>query len=610
MIKKVFTIPLDTEECRKVSAAMENYHSLSEIAREATVYRIIQYMLADKPLLERYLTGMAGLITAQRRQISHRELMLNVFNTGRHLSCFDKDFQAVFTNVVDWERQIQQRVFIAENHIQVDIHSNVWKIYKRHGDTLRLNSLDFSLVRCNSLRYELKYYFRYMFELSGKADAPLFHGHVLALNALSEINPQINYFADITESDARAMLLLPEKTYGKKSAAPLSQSTVVLAMNGVKRVIEYLMSDMRDSAIKTPRPYMNPFASIIFHNIGDYTTPTPVIPEDIVEQLNRHSEELSSTHKLLFDIFFNTGLRLKEVFFLETDCIEASRYEGIYQLKFKPYKVLAARRRHGAGDYHRVMIPQPLADSINRHIIETMPLRTANGSVFIFLSQKPGADKALMTSRPFFQSIRNIIAKHDIRDENGELWHLTSKQFRKTIAVTLIENGATTTELAYWLGHMSKCTAAKYYAEVRKMKLAELNTKFFKEKFDLILSGEQLEKYTEEERKLLYIDFRLEQRRVELGYCLIKAADGRCPNRNSLYNCVNCKNLCTGKKYLPYWNELLTQQKTIVEGLLLAYFSNGIENYADFAEYKQESRLLEGYESIVAAINEGGVAND
>jgi hypothetical protein len=211
-----------------------------------------------------------------------------------------------------------------------------------------------------------------------------------------------------------------------------------------------------------------------------------------------------------------------------------------------------------------------------------------------------------MHTATFILKIRNIIAKYDIRDENGELWHFTSKQFRKTVAVTLIENGATTHELAYWLGHMSSETAAKYYAEVRKMKLAELNTRFFKEKFDLILSGEQLEEYTEEERRLLYIDFRLEQRRVELGYCLVKAVDGGCSNRNSLYNCVNCKNLCTGKKYLPYWDNLLAEQKSIVEGLLRAYHNGGIRNYTDFAEYKQESYLLQGYESIVVAIKEGG----
>jgi hypothetical protein len=253
------------------------------------------------------------------------------------------------------------------------------------------------------------------------------------------------------------------------------------------------------------------------------------------------------------------------------------------------------------------MIPQALADKIVCHINATAHLRAVNDSSYIFSSQRPGYTNAITGSGIFVKEIRHIITKYNIRDENGELWHLTIKQFRKTTAVILIENGATTEELAYWLGHLSVKTAAKYYAEVRKMKLNELNTKFFKEKFDLLISGEQLEVYTAEERRLLYIDFRLEQRRVELGYCLIKVADGRCSNRSSLYNCVNCKNLCTGKKYLPYWNELLAQQETILGRLVQAYRTDGIEDYADFAQYKQEIHLLKGYENIVSAIKEGGV---
>ena len=144
------------------------------------------------------------------------------------------------------------------------------------------------------------------------------------------------------------------------------------------------------------------------------------------------------------------------------------------------------------------------------------------------------------------------------------------------------------------------------------MKLAEFNTRFFREKFDLLLSAEQLEEFPEEERKLLYVDFRLEQRRVEFGFCLVKAADGHCTNRNSLYNCVNCRNLCTGKKYLPYWMELLEQQRFIVNNLIENYrrnSRNNIDGYESFMEYKQEFRLLQGYENIVNAIN-GGVSRE
>lgn len=208
--------------------------------------------------------------------------------------------------------------------------------------------------------------------------------------------------------------------------------------------------------------------------------------------------------------------------------------------------------------------------------------------------------------RVFVKCIRGIIRKYDICDENGELWHFTIKQFRKTLAVRLIENGATTVELAYWLGHLCSDTAAKYYAEVRKKKLAELNTEFFRSKFELIMTGEQLENYTQEERRLLYTDFCLGQRRVELGFCVRKVADGPCADRCSLYNCVNCRNLCTGKQYLPYWKGLLQEQEKLLDRLAEVYKSESITDYSEYLEYKQEYRLLESYQSVVNMIEKEG----
>ena len=599
--------PLLTESHRQaIRKAMSSSISLADITRKTGVVRVIEFMLEDKYSLEQYMMSMASVLTHRRQQISHSSLLLSIFHYEMpKLSLYDAEFKDMLVDIVERERRIQRRVFLAENHLQVDIRSDVWKLYEPHGDILRLKTIDFLKIKCPSLRYEMKYYLRHFFESRGKINVPLYCCQYLALNTLVAANPKIKYFADITEADTKALVLSLE-TMKKEDEMPFSQYYIAKAVNSVRRVIDYLMSDMRDHSLNAPRPYINPFTTITFHNLRQYNTPTTVIPETVVEQIDHYVAELSPLHKLLYDIFVNTGLRLKEVFFLEEDCIEPSRYPGICQLKFKPHKVLASRRRHGAGDYHRVMISQELADELSRHIVDTSHIRRAANSPYIFLSQRLGYDTTVMDSQPFIKSVRGIIKKYDIRGEDGDLWHFTSRQFRKTIAVRLIENGATTAELAYWLGHMCSDTATKYYAEVRKMKLAELNTRFFMEKFDLIVSHESLEEYTEEERRLLYADFRLGQRRVEFGFCMLKAADGPCLNRNSLYNCVNCHNLCTGKQYLHYWNELLDQQKEVFKRLIAAYQADGISDYTKYAEYKQELRLLNGYESIVKSIFERG----
>lgn len=60
------------------------------------------------------------------------------------------------------------------------------------------------------------------------------------------------------------------------------------------------------------------------------------------------------------------------------------------------------------------------------------------------------------------------------------------------------------------------------------MKLADLNRDFIKNQFDVLLSNESLNQFTAEERRQLYVDFRLGQRRVELGFCAKKLSEGGC----------------------------------------------------------------------------------
>lgn len=605
---KDYDVPLTDEQRSSLQDAMNNLGTLAEVTRAATVWRTVNYLMEEKTALKAYLTSKAGLFTMAREYITFQSFTKSVFHVRQKRRWLNKEFLALLEEVIDCERKTQKYLFARENHLQTVTSNNLWKMYTPYGDTFRLTALDFTKVRQPSLRYELKYYFRHIFEHRGNIRRDRFDVLVLALNTLAVVNPTIVYFSDISESDMRAMLIHLENIT-KKDGSSLSQKTMADTVMSVGNVMKYLMGNLRGDEIKAPIPHENPAESFVFHNHSEYTTPTTAIPEDVIEQIGRYTDELSPIHKLLYEIFTATGLRVKEVFFLEADCIEPSRYKGICQLKFIPHKTLASRRRQNAGDYHRVMIPQPLADKIACHINDTTELRKRAESKYIFLSRKPGYSQSVMNPTWFIETLRKTISKHNICDENGELWHLTNMQFRKTVAVTLIENGATTAELAYWLGHMSSSTAAKYYAEVRKMKLAELNTKFFKQKFDLIMSSEQLEEYSEEERKLLYIDFRLEQRRVELGYCLVKAADGGCVNRNNIYNCVNCKNLCTGKKYLPYWADLLAEQQAVFDALINTYQANSITDYEDYTEYKQEYRLLKGYGSIVGKITEGGGPN-
>lgn len=592
----------------KITEKVKAKETLSAIRKRIGSLRTTQYLcILPEPVITEYLRTLAGSFTQQRRLITTQSFCHELLGRGTSVSAprFHPEFVTLVAAAVQHEFAIQYHEFISENHLQVDVSSDKWKLFYKQGPSLCWETIDFSGIHSPSLRLEIKYFMKYRYyTTTGEKDRSI-HTLTYAVNFLTEQNPDIHFFADIDDVVVRSLYMQMERGYGERKDGK-SVSNIMRVFSALSVLMEYLMGDHRDKTMRSPIPHENPFCRYRFPNAKDYKVRTAVIPESVAEQLDAHLDEISPVYALLYRIFSATGMRMKEVLFLEADCLESARYADVMQLRYRQYKTLTARRKTGVPDYHRILISKALADEIAWHIEKTESWRKELDVSYVFVNKRPNFRASMLNMYNYLMVMNGLIEKYGLCDENGHLWHLTSKQHRKTLAVTLIENGASVDELAYWLGHLSRSSASGYYAEVRKVKLAELNTEFFHKKFDLLLSENQLEEYTEEERRLLYMDFCMEQRRVEFGFCLKKLADGGCANRSSLINCINCKNLCTGAKYLPYWKSLLKEQLGTVERLLAAYAKAGIEDYAEFREYRQAVFLQGGYESIVAAI-EGGV---
>jgi len=592
---------------KKIKRKVEEQEPLNDIKEQIgglqTTESFCRLSIADAT---DYLQAMASNFTNERRIITVQSFYRSLLGSNLAMSreWFYPDFVRMADVVVQKEFTLQSREFIAENYQQLDVNSDKWALFYKHGPSLFTNTIDFTKIQSKSLQLEIKYFMKYRYySISAKKDSVI-HTLTDAVNLLTANNPSIHFFADVDAVDARSLYMGMERKYGQDSGGK-SVSDIMRVFSALSVLMEYLMSDRRDDAMRSPKPHDNPFKRYKFHNSKDYKVRTPIIPEAVAEGIDSHLHELDNTQALLYRIFLNTGMRMKEVLFLETDCLEPSPYDDLVQLKYKPYKTLKARRKQGAPDYHRVLIFQSLADEITVQIRERAKLREEFNLPYIFVNQRPNFRAGMINMGNYVLVMNKLIKKHNLCDESGMLWHFTSKQQRKTLAVTLIENGGSVDELAYWLGHLGRSSASGYYAEVRQMKLAALNTAFYHEKFDLLLSGEQLAEYSEEERRLLYMDFRLDQRRVEFGFCLKKLADGGCTIRSSLFNCVNCKNLCTGRAYLPYWRELLIGQTFVIENLILSYSRANILDYEDFKEYKQALFLRSCYENVVKAIEKG-----
>lgn len=600
---------LDTFCGEMIAIELSEGRNLKEIADKVGIHRTAKCCMDFVPgLTETTIRAIAAAFTERRQIVTLYGVQTALWGDrkghGYTARLCDQRFVSLIEEIVQDEVLCQEKLFIAENYLETDTRKDIWTLYRMHGGNLSLFRADFTVIRSPSLRTEVKYCMAHRLKQSSYTNFVSTVSH--ALNILVQQRPSIKYVADVTDADVRALYICMQSEYVTPYGNKLSVTTIGNVIMYCSYLCEYLMGDRRNGALKSPKPHYNPFKKFKFHNLDDYKVNTAIIPECVAEKIDQHLGELNETNRLLYRIFSYTGMRMKEALFLQADCIEPSRYENLSQIKYTPYKVLMDRRRSGLEDTHRVLIPQTLAKEILAYAHTTQDYRARSGLQFIFLNDKYHGKINMISMGSFMDAINRLIKAHNICNEDGQLWHFTTRQSRKTIAVTLIENGVTTSEVAYWLGHLTSTTSARYYAEVRKMKLAQLNSAFFKKQFDLLLSKQQLANFTEEERKLLYVDFRLEQRRVELGFCLLQPSEGGCTIRNSMHNCVNCQHLCTGKKYLPYWQQLLEEQMTYQKELLLSYEKAGIQDFEDFKEYRRIKFLMGCYQNVVVAIQNGG----
>lgn len=589
----------------EIEGLMRKNQPLTDVAYRVGDVRVSRYMMLIPDKTKDYITELAHNYTQRRELINLTEIYNYIFGNNNRSGFYgkNKDLHLLTKAVVDNEFTIQFKKFIAENYVSMDIRLDKWILYQSYGLSLKYITIDFTQVTQTSLLHEVKYFIRNRFSGTVRTDDGILRFITQAVNRICANNASIQYFADIDLVDVKALQMSME-------ADGISLSNIKSVFTACRIMMDYLCGGERDKDINAPIPRHNHFHDITFVNISSYFENTPYIPDTVLARLEKYSDELCETNLLVFRILNETGMRAKEVIFLRDDCLKKARYDGYTELKYIPYKTLIARRLIGLSDYHSVYISNELAAEISIQIKKSKELRNKCGLPYIFLHKNNIGRGVSMWNRQYFiDKINNLITKYDICDDSGMLWHFTSRQCRKTIAVNMIENGARIEELAYQLGHLAYRTATEYYAEVRKKKLLEMNTEFFRKKFEIDIESKQLGGFTEEERKLLYVDMCLGYRCVEFGFC-IKKSCGVCHHADIMRHCVTCPNLCTGKQYLPHWQRLLDSEEGTLKKILDMYSSENITDYSEFIEFKQQRTLVSAYQDIVDRLNgkEGGGA--
>lgn len=171
------------------------------------------------------------------------------------------------------------------------------------------------------------------------------------------------------------------------------------------------------------------------------------IPDYVLEQLFNHINDLHKDVIPVVWIAFKTGHRISDVLGLTSDCLV--KLNGQYSIETDIEKTYVQG--------HRIPIDDELADILAVLIQKSKELSNQdnNPEGYIFVRYR-GQRKGKPFDQKYIRTQLNILAKQkNIKDENSNLFHFKTHQFRHTYGVKMLNGGADILTVQELLAHAS-----------------------------------------------------------------------------------------------------------------------------------------------------------
>ena len=286
------------------------------------------------------------------------------------------------------------------------------------------------------------------------------------------------------------------------------------------------------------------------------TNKTKPIPEDVFDKILYHAvhDEKDVLTKAGIIIQSQTGLRINEVLSIQEGCVKHTSDGYDYM------EVTLGKTEKGESIIHKVFINEPVKDVIAELSEYTAELRKESGLKELFLIRNWGI-RVLNVVKWNEKRLKHFIERHDIRDNKGELYHLTSHQFRATFVRELIKRKVPIAMIMKQYSHVSIEMTAHYLTlqeeEVKEIysdmilspesKIAGLRAKEIKGKLDDLFHGK-----TEDEINGVITDLAktMSFNPLPTGVCLYDFRRGNCTDGDGCFF-YNCPNYITEVQFYP-----------------------------------------------------------
>lgn len=329
------------------------------------------------------------------------------------------------------------------------------------------------------------------------------------------------------------------------------------------------------------------------------TNKTKPIPEDVFDKILYHAvhDEKDVLTKAGIIIQSQTGLRINEVLSVKEGCVKRTSDGYDYM------EVTLGKTEKGESIVHKVFINELVKDTIAELSEYTAKLRKESGLMELFVIRNHGI-RPLNNEKWVSKRLPSFVRRHDIRDNKGELYPLTSHQFRATFVRELIKRKVPIAMIMKQYSHVSIEMTAHYLTlqeeEVKEIysdmilspesKIAGLRAKEIKEKLDDLFHGK-----TEAEIDDVITDLAktMSFNPLPTGVCLYDFRRGNCTDGDGCFF-YNCPNYITEVQFYP----ILKEELDLLEKEMIRLKELGHERewQKQYIKYKYLKPLVESLE--------------
>lgn len=542
-----------------------------------------------------YLSHFAAQLTEQRVVVERKPLMRAAL--GAYTA--PTNFPASIMSCIDEVRQMEYRHQLAVfPRNEFDQTADVWTLYYAVVDHLTQVRLRFDLIKPLGIRNACKAWAADQIQFQRRLTrvGACVGSAVTVFGIICDRRPEVMQIEDITLLDVEAAvdILQHTKTQHGKLYAPDGIRHLIV---DCRNIYDHACGGPPDSHYDTENPFTREFL-----RLEGMAVPIKGMPGDVHLKIVERAAQLHTLTGRLLVVLLDIGLRFKEAVRLKDDCL--TREDDEWKLTYTPFKILEALIANGLPTTTTITIGSRAAAAILEQIAERQAERRADGVSFIFTKPSGLSRFAMPSPKKFADEVNRLIVKWGVT-HNGEPWHFSAHQCRKTIGHILADEGASSWEISQRLNHLAPSTSAQYYVKVGLERVASLNSHFFEEQFGGLLADQGADA-SSNARACVLAD--LPNRQVELGFCTKPVKDGPCGRHVGQVDCATCPNLWSGPEYLPEWTARMLYQKNRLDRLTEAYEHEGLslQEYRQFREYQCETRHHEALTKIVKTLSKGG----